>query len=187
MVDSNNGENAEQMIRQLISFIGDNPSREGLEKTPHRVVKSYAELFSGYADSAERHLTTFEDGSCDEMVILKDIEMISFCEHHMLPFTGKAHIAYIPYKRVIGVSKLARILEVYSRRLQIQERISQQVTAALDSHLKPRGSACIIEAKHSCMSCRGVRKQHSVMITSSLTGAFKSDPAAKAELLHFIQ
>jgi GTP cyclohydrolase I len=173
-------------IRELLRFIGESPEREGLKETPDRVVRSYAELFSGYGKKPEDVLKVFEDGACDEMVILRNCEFYSFCEHHMQPFFGKAHVAYIPDGRVIGVSKLARILDIYSRRLQIQERIGQQVTAALDEHLKPRGSACVLEAIHFCMTCRGVQKQHSEMVTSSLTGVFRDLPV-RQELLSLIR
>jgi GTP cyclohydrolase I len=173
-------------IRHMITFIGDDPNREGLKETPNRIVGSWTELYSGYNQEVEDLFTIFEDGACDEMVLLKDIEFFSTCEHHMLPFFGTAHIAYIPNGKVIGISKLARVLEVYSRRLQIQERIGQQVTAALDEYLDPKGSACILSAKHLCMTCRGVNKQNSVMVTSSLTRGFKLNPAARAELMALI-
>lgn len=177
----------EDNIIRILQYIGEDPTREGLKDTPKRVIKSYNELFGGYKQDPSELLTVFEDGACDEQVILKGIEFVSHCEHHMLPFYGTAHVAYIPDKRVIGVSKLVRLLEVYSNRLQIQERLCQQVTDSLDVHLTPKGSACIIEAKHMCMMCRGVRKQGSVMITSSLTGIYKSDPAARMELMSLIK
>jgi GTP cyclohydrolase I len=180
-------ESTKSAIKQIIEVIGDDPKREGLRETPQRVVNSWDELFSGYKQNPEEVMKTFEDGACDEMVILRDIEFYSTCEHHMLPFFGKAHIAYLPNGRVLGLSKLARVLDIYSRRLQIQERIGQQVTKALDDHLKPKGAACIIEAKHFCMLCRGVNKQNSVMITSSLTGRFKEDPATRAELMSLVK
>lgn len=173
---------AQWCIRSLLDYIGEDVEREGLIDTPKRVVKSYQEIFSGYAQKPEDHLTVFEDGACDEMVVLKDIEFYSFCEHHMLPFFGKASIAYIPDKKVIGVSKLARLLEVYARRLQIQERIGQQVTGALMEYLNCKGAGCLLEAKHFCMVCRGVQKQNSVMVTSDLKGCFK-EPSVKAEFL----
>ena len=162
----------EENVRRLIEFIGDDPSREGLLATPTRVLRSYGELFSGYHQNPEEVLTIFEDGACDEMVAVRNVEFYSVCEHHMLPFFGKAHVAYIPDGKVIGVSKLVRILEVFTRRLQIQERICQQITSTLDELLKPKGSACILEARHLCMTARGVQKQHSEMVTSSLTGVF---------------
>lgn len=173
-------------IRRILQYIGEDVDREGLKETPDRVVKSYAELFSGYKEDPADHLKVFEEGACQEMVLLKDIEFYSHCEHHMLPFFGKAHIAYIPDQRVIGVSKLARILDVFTRRLQIQERICQQVTEALEMNLRPKGAACILEAVHFCMVCRGVQKQNSKMVTSSLKGAFL-EPAVRQELLSLIR
>lgn len=181
---------AKGAVRELLKFIGEDPDREGLLETPHRVVKSYADLFSGYQydtdDKIAAVLKVFEDGACDEMVLLKDIEFVSFCEHHLLPFIGKAHIAYLPNGKVVGISKLARILDVYARRLQIQERLTQQVTSALDKYLNPLGSACVVEAHHQCMSCRGVMKQNSVMVTSSLTGQFR-EPEVRSEFFHLIR
>lgn len=175
----------EDNIRRILQYIGEDPQREGLLETPARVVRSYNELFAGYKQDPAAMLKTFEDGACDEMVLLKEIELTSFCEHHMLPFTGQAHIAYLPDKRIVGVSKLARLLEVFARRLQVQERLTTQVTKALDEHLKPKGSACVISAKHQCMTCRGVNKQHSIMVTSSLTGAFQK-PEVRAEFYNLI-
>jgi len=171
-------------LTNVISYIGEDPTRDGLLETPKRVLASYDELFSGYKQNPADHMKTFKD-NCDEMVVLKDVEFFSTCEHHMLPFFGVAHIAYIPKGNVIGISKLARILEVFSRRMQIQERICQQVTQCLNDYLDPRGSACILEAKHFCMTCRGVSKQSSTMLTSSLTGAFKL-PEVRQELLALI-
>lgn len=179
---------AEENVRRLIEYIGDDPQREGLQDTPARVVRSYAELFAGYKKDPLEVVKTFEDGSCDEMVILKNIEFVSCCEHHMLPFAGSAHIAYIPNGKVIGISKLARLLEIYCRRLQIQERLCVQVTDALNKVLAPKGAACVLEAKHLCMTCRGVNKQHSVMVTSSLTGVFREPGnAARGEFLSMIR
>lgn len=163
---------ARDCVRALLSFIGEDVNREGLKDTPGRVVTAYSELFSGYKIDPASVFKVFEDGACDQMVILRNVEFYSTCEHHMLPFTGKAHIAYLPKGKVVGISKLARLLEVFARRLQIQERIGQQMTEALDKYLQPLGSACVIEAVHSCMTCRGVNKQHSEMVTSSLTGEF---------------
>ncbi len=176
----------EENITRIIEYIGDDPNREGLQETPSRVVKSYSQLFSGYGVDVNQIIKVFEDDSCKEMVVLKDIEFYSTCEHHILPFFGKAHIAYIPDGRVMGVSKLARLLEVYSRRLQIQERICQQVTSALDTYLMPLGSACVLQAQHFCMTSRGVQKQNSIMVTSSLTGSFL-EPAVRNEFLNFIR
>jgi len=176
-----------QNVRRLIEYIGDDPNREGLEETPIRVIRSYEKLFSGYKQEPTDIIKVFEDDDCDEMVILKNIQFYSTCEHHMLPFFGKAHIAYIPDKRVIGVSKLIRILEIYTRRLSIQERIGQQVTNTLQTCLCPRGAACVLEAQHFCMTARGVEKQDSIMITSSLTGAFKKSTEARNEFLKMIR
>lgn len=182
-----NEDGPEENVRRVIEYIGDDPKREGLRETPSRVVRSYSELFSGYGQSPADAIKVFEDGACDEMVILRDLEFYSCCEHHMLPFFGKAQIAYIPDRRVIGASKLARILEIYSRRLQIQERLCAQVTAALDEFLQPKGSACVLEAKHLCMVCRGVQKQNSILVTSSLTGVFRdSSNDARREFLGMI-
>jgi GTP cyclohydrolase I len=178
----------EENVRRLLQYIGDDPTREGLAETPARVVRSYAELFSGYSVDPGSVIKTFKEDSCDEMVVVKDVEFYSTCEHHMLPFFGKAHIAYIPNGRVVGVSKLVRLLEVFARRLQIQERLCEQVTAALDTSLQPKGSACVLEAKHLCMTGRGVGKQHSVMVTSSLTGVFKdSSSQARQEFLSMVR
>jgi GTP cyclohydrolase IA len=175
----------EREIRKIIEHIGEDPLREGLLETPSRVIKSWKELYAGYQMNVEDHFKLFDEGY-DELVILDNIEMYSTCEHHMLPFIGKAHIAYIANGKVIGASKLARILEVYSRRLQVQERIGKQVVDALMEHLNPKGAACIIEAKHLCMSARGVQKQHSVMKTSSMRGCFLTSTAARTELMSLI-
>lgn len=176
-----------RLIRSLLRAIGEDSSREGLLKTPERVVDSWKELFAGYGQDLENFNTVFEQvGEYDEIVLLRNIEFYSFCEHHMLPFSGVGHVAYLPNKQVIGISKLARILDMYSKRLQIQERIGQQVVAAIDSILKPQGSACILVAQHACMRCRGVQKQASEMVTSSLTGVFKKKAAIRSELLSLI-
>ena len=178
---------AEEAVRVLLRFLGDDPEREGLRETPARVLRSYEELFAGYSQDPAFVMKVFEDGACDELVLVKNVEFVSLCEHHMLPFFGVAHIGYLPDRKILGLSKLARVLDIYARRLQVQERLTQQVTAALDEHLKPLGSACVIEATHSCLSCRGVRKQAARMVTSSLTGAFRTDPSARAEFLQLIR
>lgn len=175
----------EDNIVRLLQHIGEDPKREGLIETPARVLRSYAELFAGYKQDPASVFTAFEDGACDQMVILKGVEFASTCEHHMLPFIGTAHIAYVPNGKVVGISKLARLLDIYARRLQIQERLCQQVTQAIDEHLQPLGSACILQAKHLCMTCRGVGKQHSEMITSSISGVFQ-EPAPRAEFFSLI-
>lgn len=178
----------EEAIKNLIRFIGDDPERPGLKETPRRIIESWYEIFSGY--STEEYLAyifkTFEKDGCNEMVVLKDIEFYSTCEHHMIPFYGVAHIGYIPYEKIIGISKLARVLEVFSRRLQIQERICTQVADAIMKYLDPVGCGCIIEAKHLCMCARGVNKQHSVMVTSALKGSF-TNPEVRAEFLNLAQ
>lgn len=175
------------LIYMMLSAINENPNREGLVDTPKRVIKSWQEIYSGYSKDPKDVLTVFESDGYDQIVLLKDIEMYSMCEHHMLPFFGKAHVAYIPDGKVIGISKLARLVDIYARRLQIQERIGEQVTNALMEHLKPKAAACIIEAQHLCMLMRGVNKQNSVMVTSSLRGVFLTDPAAKNELMNLIR
>lgn len=180
-------ENTQELIRQILEQLGENPEREGLKDTPKRVVKSWTELYKGYMQDPKDILTTFESEGYNQIVLLKDIELYSMCEHHMLPFYGKAHVAYIPNGKVIGISKLARLVDIYARRLQIQERIGAQVTAALMEHLQPLGAACIIEATHMCMRTRGVQKQNSVMITSSMEGVFLEDVGAKQELLQLIR
>lgn len=177
----------EDAVVRLLQYIGEDPAREGLKDTPRRVIKSYDHLFSGYKKNPADLFTTFSADGYDEMVVLRDIEIYSMCEHHMLPFIGKAHVAYIPNKKIIGISKLARLVEVFSRRLQIQERIGAQVTGALMEYLEPKGAACIIDAQHLCMKMRGVEKQNSVMTTSSLTGIFLEKPETRAELMRMIR
>ena len=180
-------EELQELIRTQIREIGDDPDREGLRDTPKRIIRSWQELYSGYWEKPEDLLTVFDCGTYDQIVLLKDIEFFSTCEHHMLPFYGKAHIAYIPGNKVIGISKLARLLEVYARRLQIQERIGEQVTEALMTYLQPKGAACILEARHHCVCSRGVGKQNSIMVTSSLKGAFFNSSAARMELMGLIK
>ena len=181
----NKDSSAHDSVTRFLQVIGEDVQRDGLLETPQRVVKSWDYLYSGYNQDPADVLKEFVD-NCDEMVLLKDIEFYSTCEHHLQPFYGKAHIAYLPNGRVVGISKLARVLEIYARRLQIQERICQQVTTALDNHLTPKGAACVLEAKHFCMMCRGVEKQNSVMITSSLTGAFR-EAVVRSELFSLIR
>lgn len=179
------GGSIQDSVTRMLQFIGEDVNRDGLKETPDRVVKSWKTIFGGYSQDAKSMFKTFED-DCDEMVVLKDIEFYSTCEHHLQPFFGKAHIAYIPDGKVIGVSKLARVLEVYARRLQIQERICRQVTDDLMKYLEPKGAACVLEAKHFCMVCRGVHKQNSTMITSSLQGVFR-EPEVRSEFMSMIK
>lgn len=177
----------ELLIARQLTCIGEDIEREGLLDTPKRIVNSWSELYSGYGKDPIDVMTTFEEKDYDQMVVLRNIELYSMCEHHMLPFYGKVHVAYIPDGKVIGISKLARLVDIYARRLQIQERIGHQVTNALMDFLKPKGAACIIEATHMCMRMRGVAKQNSVMITSSLQGAFFTSAGARIELMGFIK
>jgi GTP cyclohydrolase IA len=173
-------------VTRVIEQIGEDPNREGLLDTPKRVVKSWKEIFAGYNTKVEDLLTTFDSDGYDQIVLLKNIELYSMCEHHMLPFVGKAHVAYLPKKKIIGISKLARLVDMFARRLQIQERIGEEVTQALMEHLDPLGAACIIEADHYCMRMRGVNKQMSNMVTSSVRGVFREDSGAKSELMALI-
>ena len=175
---------AEAAVRTLIRWAGDDPDREGLLETPARVARSYGELFAGYAVDPRAYLEkVFEEvGGYDELVVLKDIPFVSSCEHHMLPVVGKAHVAYLPTNRVVGISKLARVVHGFARRLQIQERLTQEVAHALMEHLEPRGVAVMIQAAHGCMSCRGVRKEGASMVTAAYEGEFRR-PENRAEFL----
>ena len=172
-------EEAEAAVRTLIAWAGDNPDREGLIDTPKRVVDAYAEWFEGYdADVAAELSRTFEDvKGYDDMVLLRDIEVESHCEHHMAPFLGKAYVAYIPNEKVVGISKLARVVEIFAKRLQTQEVLTNQIADAIETHLAPQGVAILIDAEHQCMTTRGVHHRHVSTITTRFTGAFKSDPA----------
>ena len=176
----------EQHIRDIIKAIGDNPEREGVKDTPRRVIESYAELFSGYGKNPQDVLTVFDGEDYDEMIIAKDIEFYSFCEHHMLPFYGKVHIGYIPNGKIIGLSKMPRIVEIFARRLQNQERLTSQIAKALSELLDPKGVGVVIEAKHLCMMSRGVEKQNSEVTTSSLIGLFKKKDNTRSEFLRLI-
>ncbi len=184
---SGQNDSIQENITRLIQFIGEDPNREGLKETPNRVIRSYGELFAGYSKNPGDLFVTFDNDGYDQIVLCKNIEMFSTCEHHILPFFGTAHVAYIPNQRVIGLSKLARLVDIYARRLQIQERIGEQVTGALMKYLQPKGAACIIEATHMCMKMRGCQKQNSSMITSSLKGAFFEDARTRTELMDLIR
>jgi GTP cyclohydrolase I len=181
----------EDAVIRMLEFIGEDPNREGLAETPKRVVRAWEEIYAGYNKDPKEIVKTFATDGYDQLVLIKDIEVYSMCEHHMLPFIGKAHVAYIPNGSLIGSSKLARLVEIYARRLQIQERLAHQVTEALVEMIKPVGAACIIEAEHLCMRMRGISKQNSIMITSSLVGRFLEDTdmgrAARAELMGLIK
>jgi len=183
-------EKAKAALKDILQYLGEDTNREGLRDTPERIVKSWERIFGGYLQDVEDMFTTFEEDDViphNQIILLKDIEFYSTCEHHFLPFVGKAHVAYIPHKKVVGISKLARVVEVYSRRLQIQERIGNQVTKALMENLEAKAAACIIESKHFCMTCRGVEKQNSVMVTSSLRGTFLEKIESRQELLSLIK
>jgi len=180
---------AEEAVRILIKWMGDDPTREGLIDTPKRVINSYGELFSGYTqDPSEILERTFEetDGYGD-IVLLKDIRVESYCEHHLIPITGVAHVAYIPENRVVGISKLARTVELFSKRLQIQEKLTSQVANAINDTLKPKGVAVLIEAEHGCMTTRGVHKPGVNMVTKTLIGCFKENPDLRTEFLSLIK
>jgi GTP cyclohydrolase IA len=179
---------AEAAIRTLIRWAGDDPEREGLIDTPSRVARAYREFFSGYAqDPATVLKRTFEEtDGYDEMIVLRDMRFESHCEHHMAPIIGRAHIAYLPRKRVVGISKLARLLDVYAKRLQIQEKLTAQIANTLNDVLQPRGVAVVIDASHQCMTTRGVHKPGTSMVTSRMLGAFRTDPSTRREFLAFI-
>jgi GTP cyclohydrolase I len=181
-------EEAEAAVRVLLRWTGDDPSREGLRETPARVVRAYREWFGGYAIDPEDFLRrTFEEtDGYDEMVVLRDIGFESMCEHHMAPIIGKAHVAYLPRRRVVGISKLARVVEVYSKRLQIQEKMTAQIANTIDAVLKPSGVAVVVEAAHQCMTTRGVHKTGVSMVTSRMLGAFRDDPKTRREFLAMI-
>jgi GTP cyclohydrolase I len=180
---------AEAAVRTLIAFAGDDPAREGLLDTPKRVVSAYEELFGGYRESADDVLdrTFSETGGYDDMVLVRDIPFHSHCEHHMMPFIGKAHIAYMPIERVVGLSKLARLINVFSLRLQTQEHLNSQIALSIEKVLRPRGVAVMLEAEHTCMSMRGVAKAGSSTITSQYLGVFRDDPHAQARFISLVR
>mgnify|MGYP000610353712 FL=1 len=181
-------EEAEAAVRTLLRWIGEDPDREGLQETPHRVVKAFQEHFKGYlVDPADILRKTFEEvEGYDEMVILKDISFESHCEHHMAPIVGRAHVAYLPVRRVVGISKLARLVEAFAKRLQIQERMTAQIADAIQEVLQPRGVGVVIEATHHCMTTRGIHKPGSLMVTSRLLGEFKTNPDTRREFLAIV-
>ena len=179
---------AESAVRTLIRWAGDDPDREGLIGTPDRVARAYEEWFAGYAeDPVEVLKRTFEEtDGYDEMVVLRDIRFESFCEHHIAPIIGRVHIAYLPDRRVIGISKLARLVEVFAKRLQIQEKMTAQIANTLEEVLQPKGVAVVIEAAHQCMTTRGVHKPGVSMVTSRMLGAFRDDPTSRREVLSML-
>jgi len=181
-------EQAEDAIRTLLRWAGDDPAREGLLDTPSRVARAYEEFFSGYGVDPDAMLErTFEEtDGYDEIVLLRDIRLESTCEHHMAPIIGRVHVAYLPHRRVVGISKLARVVDAYSKRLQIQEKLTAQIANTIQSVLEPRGVAVVIEAAHQCMTTRGVHKPGVTMVTSRMLGAFRDNPATRRELLAMI-
>lgn len=176
----------EELIKELLGSIEPDVEREGLKDTPRRVDEAYKHLFSGYSKNPKDVLTVFDDEAYDEMIVVKNIEFYSTCEHHMLPFFGKAQIGYIPNGKIIGLSKLPRLVEIFSRRLQNQERLTTQIAEALLELIQPKGVAVVMEAKHFCMMARGVEKQMSEVSTSALKGSFKKDPSTRDEFLKLI-
>ena len=179
---------AEQAVRTLIRWAGDDPDREGLVGTPDRVVRSYEEFFAGYdQDPREILQRTFEEAEgYDEMVVLRDIRLESHCEHHMVPIIGRAHVAYLPDRRVVGISKLARVVEIYARRLQIPEKMTAQIANTIEEVLRPRGVAVVVEAAHQCMTTRGIHKAGVTMVTSRMLGAFRDSGETRREFLGMI-
>ena len=181
-------EDAEAAVRVLLRWAGENPDREGLLDTPRRVVKAYGDWFSGYADDPAEYLArTFKEvAGYDEMIVLRDIEFESHCEHHMAPIIGKAHVGYLPDGKVVGISKLARVVETYARRFQVQEKMTSQIAGCIEHVLMPRGVGVVIEGAHQCMTTRGIHKRGVSMITSKMLGSFRDDARTRAEFLRFI-
>ncbi len=180
--------NLEQIYAQLLSHIGEDPARQGLQKTPQRASEAFQFLTQGYNQTIDEVLNdAIFDEEYDEMVIVKNIEFYSACEHHLLPFLGKCHVGYIPQKKIIGLSKIPRIVDMFSRRLQVQERLTRQVALAIEEALNPLGVGVVIEAQHMCVMCRGVQKQHPIMMTNVMLGAFRDEDSTRAEFMRCIQ
>src|SRR3989338_296892 len=188
VLDPKEKEKTAKLIRQLIENIGENPNRECLLKTPERVVESLRFLTRGYSENPDEVINdaVFHERH-DEMIVLKDIVLYSLCEHHMLPFIGRAHVAYLPKDKIIGLSKIARLVDIFARRLQVQERLTQEIADTLHKALNPLGVGVIVEAEHLCMQMRGVQKRGSVMITSAMLGAFRDRPATREEFMSFVR
>jgi GTP cyclohydrolase I len=181
-----NAELIKKAVLEILEAVGEDPNREGLKATPDRVARMYAELLSGMNEDPQVHIKSAFAESYDEIVILRDIPFYSICEHHLMPFIGKAHVAYLPAGNVLGVSKIARIVDCFSKRLQLQERLTAQIADSLMSGLKPMGVAVVLEASHSCMTIRGVKKPGSIMVTSAVRGTFKKDPRSRNEVMSLI-
>jgi GTP cyclohydrolase I len=182
------GASFEDLVREIIVRLGEDPTREGLVRTPNRVHRAYEYLTKGYAEDAEAMLKkALFTVTYDEMVIVKDVEMFSLCEHHVLPFFGKVHVAYIPNGKVVGLSKIPRLIEIFSRRLQIQERLTTQIAETIQKAIEPQGVGVVIEARHLCMMMRGVEKQHSAAVTSSMLGCFRNEQETRTEFLSLIR
>ncbi len=179
---------AEEAVRTLLRWAGEDPAREGLLDTPRRVVKAYGDWFSGYKDDPEAYLArTFEEvAGYDELIVLRDIAFESHCEHHMAPIIGRAHVGYLPSGRVVGVSKLARVVDAYARRFQVQEKLTAQIADCIERVLEPRGVAVVVDAQHQCMTTRGVHKRGVSMVTSAMRGALREDARTRAEFLRFV-
>ncbi len=189
MTEYKNGvdvERIENAVREILEAVGEDLQREGIKKTPARVARMYAELLGGMNEDPQKHLESVFTENYDEIVLLREIPFYSICEHHLMPFIGVAHVAYLPKGKVLGVSKLARIVDSFARRLQVQERLTDQIADFLMTNLKPLGVAVVLEASHSCMTIRGIKKPGSIMVTSSLRGAFKSDPRTRGEIMTLI-
>jgi GTP cyclohydrolase I len=176
-------ERIEKAVKEILLAVGEDVEREGLKKTPTRVANMYAELLAGMHEDPKQHLRSVFTEDYDEIVLLRDIPFYSICEHHLMPFIGSAHIAYLPSGGILGVSKLARIVDCFARRLQTQERLTGQIADFIMNNLKPRGAAVVLEASHSCMTIRGIKKPGSVMVTSALRGIFRRDPKSRSEIM----
>jgi GTP cyclohydrolase I len=185
--DTKGEETIADLVRKMLALIGEDPNREGLRRTPERFEKAFRYLTSGYRQDPEKLLNGAMFSVCyDNMVVVKDIELYSLCEHHLLPFFGKCHVAYIPNKKVVGLSKIARLVNMYARRLQIQERLTSQIAKAIQEKLSPEGVGVVVEARHLCMVMRGVEKQHSAAMTSAMLGAFRENKQTRDEFLSLI-
>jgi GTP cyclohydrolase IA len=180
-------ERIKKAVFEILGAVGENPGREGLKATPDRVARMYAELLSGMNEDPREHLKSAFTENYDEIVLLRDIPFYSMCEHHLMPFIGKAHVAYLPAGKVLGVSKLARIVDCFARRLQLQERLTAQIADSLMEGLQPQGVAVVLEASHSCMTIRGIKKPGSVMVTSAVRGTFKKDPRSRNEVMSLLR